>query len=80
MPKYHVTFEDKKLIGLEPVTSSAEVPTDSHEERTGSHLTATIEAKDEHEAQEKARALEQELQSGMPKERIHRKEDNDTGK
>lgn len=66
MPKYHVTFEDKKLIGLEPVT--------------GSHLTATIEAKDEHEAQEKAKALEQELQSGMPKERIHRKEDNDTGK
>lgn len=79
MSKYQVIFENKKMRSLEPLKETAQVPTDSHEERTGNTLVATIDAMDENEAIEKAKALETELQSGMTKEQLNRKQENDTG-
>lgn len=74
MPKYRVTFEDKKMVDLEPVAENRDIATDAHEERTGSVLTATFDAANEQEAQEKARKLETELRTGLTKERLERRE------
>jgi len=70
MAKYRVIFEDKKMVSLEPVTEGRDIATDGHEERTGSILTATINAADEREANEKAKQLETELQTGMTKDQL----------
>ncbi|MBS1585894.1 MAG: hypothetical protein JSS82_10165 [Bacteroidetes bacterium] len=76
MPKYRVTFEDKKMVNLEPIADNRDIASDAHEERTGSILTATFEAANEQEAQEKARKLETELKTGMTKEQLERRERN----
>jgi len=76
MPKYRVIFEDKKMVSLEPMAENRDIATDAHEERTGSMLTATFDAANEQEAQEKASKLETELRTGMTKDQLERRERN----
>ena len=64
---------------MKPIGAAEELPNDSHEERSGSVLTATITASSEAEAREKAKALETELQTGMSKEQLRGKQENDSG-
>jgi len=68
MPTYRATFQNKLLTHLEPTKGSGEPQGDTIlEGQTGQLIFATIEAEDEAEAQEKAKRISLELQTGKTK-------------
>jgi hypothetical protein len=78
MGKYRILFEDKRLVSVTPTEQQTPTNDTFLEENTGSTIWAIIEAGSDEEANERARLLETELQTGQTKETISSKE-NATG-
>ena len=70
--KYRVEFDNKEIRSIQP--TEQEIPSNDTflEERTGETIWAIIEARDDAEAQEKARRLATELQTRTPRDRLPR--------
>lgn len=71
MAIYRATYKDKLLVNLEPAKGDGEPKGDTIlEGQTGELIFATIEAADEAEANEKAKRISLELQTGKPKREL----------
>jgi hypothetical protein len=70
MPKYRVEFENKQLRSVQLTGNEIGEAGGLAERRTGEILEAIINAKDDKEANEKARRLEQELQTGKTRDKL----------
>lgn len=71
MPTYRATYKDKLLINLEPAKGDGEPKGDTIlENQTGELIFATIDAADEAEAQEKAKQISLQLQTGKTKREL----------
>jgi hypothetical protein len=73
MPRYSVEFENKELKAIHHIPENATETRGFHEDHTGRTLHATIHAKNDKEADEKARRLEIELQTGITKENLQKR-------
>lgn len=68
MTIYRATYKDKLLTSLEPATGDGEPKGDTIlEGQTGELIFATLEAENLEEAQEKAKRISLELQTGKIK-------------
>ncbi len=67
MAKYRVEFDNKEIRSVQQTEQEIPAQDTFLEERTGSTIWAIIEANTEEEAQEKARRLQTELQTGKTK-------------
>lgn len=67
MAKYRVEFNDKQLVSVQPTEQEIPAQDTFLEQRTGETIWAIIEAEHDEEAQEKARRLQAELQTGRTK-------------
>ena len=74
MAKYRVEFENKNLKSVEPATQDHSQQENITEEHTGDTIYALIDAENDAEANEKAKRLEIELQTGKTKHQITRNE------
>lgn len=70
MPKYRVEFENKQLRSVQPAGSGMREAGGLPERYTGEILEAIINAKDDNEANEKAKRLERELQTGRTRDHL----------
>jgi hypothetical protein len=68
MPKYRVEFENKELKSVRLSTGEFNNMGGLPENSTGERIEAFINAKDDAEANEKAKRLEQELQTGRQRD------------
>lgn len=67
MPTYRATYKDKLLINLEQTKGDGEPKGDIVEGQTGELIFATIDAENDAEAEEKAKRISLELQTGKSK-------------
>ncbi|MDQ2751594.1 MAG: hypothetical protein M3R72_01060 [Bacteroidota bacterium] len=76
MSTYRALFDNKKLVSVARTEQDTPSNDTFLEETTGETIWATIEAKNDAEAQEKAEHLETELQTRQAKETIRQKENS----
>ena len=70
MPKYRVEFENKQLRSVQPAGEKMRDAGGLPERYTGEILEAIINARDDNEANEKAKRLERELQTGRTRDHL----------
>ena len=72
MAKYRVLFENKTMVSVDPTKEETPGNDTFLEEHTGDTIWAIIEADSDKAAREKAKLLEQELQTRQTKETIEK--------
>ncbi len=65
--KYSITYTDKEVVSVRPADTVDPTPDTILEDRVGQTIFATVEAADDAEAHEKARRIQQELQTRRTK-------------